>query len=935
MRSSLRLAAVAAICVSAMSCTEAPNGPGSSSLMGRIGIAPSYSTAALAAYNSLAAFAVEVTSVHVHLTAPDGSTRDTTVDFPAGVDELTIDLPVPLRTAGETFTAALELRAADGTVLFSGTQSVKAQSSLTPGGGTIVPVPITYTGPGASAETVIVTPSAGAYTGATTFTVTASGKTAAGAEVPNMLVRWTTSDATLATVNATGNTTATVTTTGKRGTVVISAITIPNKTGTASFAVVPPPSKVVVISGNGQSAPAGTAVAQPLVVEVQASDNLPVPGASVTFRAVTAGASVGVTTPIIADATGRASTTLTVGSTVGAYQFEATSGTLTAATATATATPAPAASITIASGDYQAGAAGATLGQPLGVRVLNRFGAPVAGVTIQWAKVSGGGSLDAATSTSGTDGVATVTYRAGTTPGTENVRAVLPGVLPPLGEAIFTVAVTPGPVSSIAGTGSGQHATAGSALANPLVVTAYDDFGNTVGSAPVSWRVAAGSIGSATFSATSVSTNAGGVAQTNVTLGSAAGSVTITATVGAVSFNFTVTADAASNGGSPGTLSGYVYNAVNNSALPGATVYIVVSGNSNTESNASRLRMGNVSRAMQQCQQCGVTVVTGSDGHFTSPLLASGTYTVSVSLSGYTSTVINAQSVNGNTVAEAVPLVPASSVPGSIAGTIRDATSSSAIGATATVELRAGLNASTGTPIQTVSTNGSGQYVFSNVSAGTYTVRSTAAGYTSAIKTGISVGEQTTGNQDIFMSPTGAAGSVRIVLTWLSSPSDLDSHLTGPQGSSRFHVYYSSTGNCNGTPFACLDHDVTSGFGPETMTISQPQSGVYRYSVQNYSCCSNGSSTSNLGLSTSAAHVAVYINNVLAQTFSVPSGAGSLWTVFELNGTTITPINQISGGNVFSTSRIPTSGARESSAPTQPTDADVIRRDGARHPKRP
>ena len=30
------------------------------------------------------------------------------------------------------------------------------------------------------------------------------------------------------------------------------------------------------------------------------------------------------------------------------------------------------------------------------------------------------------------------------------------------------------------------------------------------------------------------------------------------------------------------------------------------------------------------------------------------------------------------------------------------------------------------------------------------------------------------------------------------------------------------------------------------------------------------------------------------QVFNVPSSAGTLWTVFELNGTTVTPINQMS-----------------------------------------
>ncbi|MDB4913275.1 MAG: hypothetical protein JWM95_919 [Gemmatimonadetes bacterium] len=925
MRSSLRLAALAAVFLSAISCTEAPIAPASPVTMGHIGIAPSYSTSAITAYNSLAAFAVDVTSIHVHLTAPDGSVRDTTVAFPVSMEQISIDLAVPLRTAGQVFIAVIELRAADGTVLFSGTQNVTAVSSTTPGTGvSVVPVHIDYTGPGYDASTVAVSPATGAVTGTGTIQVTASAKTATGADVSNLLVRWTTSDATLATVTQTGNTTATVTTTGKRGSVIISAITVPGKTGTATFNLVPAPSRVVVISGGGQTGPAGTQLPQPLIVEVQAADNQPVPNAPVTFRAVTAGAVVSTSSAVLADASGRASVVMTLGPTPGANQFEAASGTLTPATATVTATAAPAASITIASGNFQTAAAGASVPQPLAARVLNRFGGAVAGATVTWATVSGTGSVGAATSTTDVNGIATTTYRVGTSTGVETVRASLTGIAAPAGETIFTVSIASTGPSALASKGGGQHALVGSALSAPLEITVTDAFGNPAGGEQVAWRVAAGNA-TATLTNTGTVTDADGVARTNVTLGQTAGPVTIIATVRNLSANFTVTADAQPNSGSPGTLSGYVYNAVSNAPLSGVTVTVNAVGSQNTLLPAfAAVRAARISRS-QQCQPCGVVATTGSDGHFTTSRLASGDYDVSVSFSAFTSTVILSLHVDGNTVAEAVPLVPASTQPGSISGTIKNASTNQAISVTATVELRSGLNATAGAALQTTQTNGSGQYVFSGIAAGTYTVRVIAPGFATATKTGISVGAQTTGNQDVFVSATGAAGNVRIVLTWLASPRDLDSYLSGPvPGGGSFTVWYGNRSNCLESPYACLDQDVTGGYGPETITIARPTTGTYHYSVNQYS--GDGS------LGTSGARVDLYINNALARSFSVPAGSGRNWTVFDLDGTTITTINRLDGSNSNSESRVP-SAARIRSSAGATLDAARIEDLKRSHPK--
>ena len=911
MRRFAPLVVLAASALTAISCADTPATPSATLGSGRIGLAPSFSPAASLAYSALSEFGIEVTNVHVRLTAPDGSVRDTTIAFPVGMDNLRIELSVPHRTAGQTFLAEIELRNAESLVLFRGTQQVVAQASNVLGGGSPAIVQIQYTGPGSTVKSVTVAPTNPTLVGLSTLNVSATGADAAGTVAPDLLVSWTTSDASLATVTRTGNATATVTSTGKRGTVTISAITPLNVTGTTRLNLLPVASRLVVISGSGQTGAAGSTLAQPLVVEVQAADNLPVAGVPLTFRAITAGGSVTPATAV-ADATGRASTTLALGRTADAYQFEAASGTLAPVTAIETATPAPAAAIAVFGGDAQSSVVGSSLPQPLTARVVDQFGASVVGATVQWARVSGAGSLGSATSTTGADGSATNTYTLGNIAGVESISASLPGVTSAGGSVLFTAKAFAGAPANISGAGGGQSAPAGTALRNPLVVRVTDAFGNAVVNTPVYWLASSGGPTTATFAPQMSTTSAFGLAETVVTLGNTPGQVTITAVVGTLSFNFQVVANASASTDLPGVLSGFVYNAVTGAPLFGVAVNVMVAGG----------------------EQTVYSTVTASDGKYATLQVAGGVYDVRFTAQGFVTTTTVSQRINGNTVAEAVPMVPASSTPGSISGSILDASTSQSITGTATVELRAGMNATTGGALQTVQTTGSGNYTFSNVSAGTYTVFVRASGYADASKTGIAVGAQNTSNQNVFLSPTGAAGTVRIVLTWRADPRDLDSYLTGPIASStsRFTVYYGSRGNCSASPFACLDQDVTSGFGPETMTITSVLPGIYRFTVNKYS--GNGP------LEQSGARVDVYIDGLFRQSFSVPAGSGNNWTVFELNGNQLTAINTI--GNQAITSRTPlgpsVAGSRApigsaARAPTAPDDIALINEAIRRNPK--
>ena len=131
---------------------------------------------------------------------------------------------------------------------------------------------------------------------------------------------------------------------------------------------------------------------------------------------------------------------------------------------------------------------------------------------------------------------------------------------------------------------------------------------------------------------------------------------------------------------------------------------------------------------------------------------------------------------------------------------------------------------------------------------------------------------------NISLSPELSGGQLRFVLNWSALPADLDSHLNTPSIEGNFyHIFYDNQGNATQAPFAALDHDVTSGYGPETMTIYQTFSGTYQYFVHNYD--------ETPSITTSQAVVQIYNENGLAQTLQVPTnGTGLYWYVCDVNG---------------------------------------------------
>lgn len=175
--------------------------------------------------------------------------------------------------------------------------------------------------------------------------------------------------------------------------------------------------------------------------------------------------------------------------------------------------PPVASTLTLASGDGQAGPLHGTLAMPLVVRVSADDHRPVPGVSVAWAVASGGGAVSGATSTSDADGLAKINATLGSTAGDNTFTATVSGLT---GSPVTFTATAKPAAKLIIVSGDGQTGTAGTALANPLIVQVTDGYGNPVSGIEVAWSVTAGG---GSVSAAMVNTGNDGKASVMATLG--------------------------------------------------------------------------------------------------------------------------------------------------------------------------------------------------------------------------------------------------------------------------------------------------------------------------------------------------------------------------------------------------------------------------------
>lgn len=130
---------------------------------------------------------------------------------------------------------------------------------------------------------------------------------------------------------------------------------------------------------------------------------------------------------------------------------------------------------------------------------------------------------------------------------------------------------------------------------------------------------------------------------------------------------------------------------------------------------------------------------------------------------------------------------------------------------------------------------------------------------------------------------------MRIVLSWGSNPSDLDSHIVGmTKSGDPFHVAYydRSFYDSYGENLVWLDVDDVSSYGPETVTlVDLDQIEEFTYCIHNFSYRSSGEEDSGAySLSDSGAKIDVYKGNAQIASYSVPTNRkGTVWNVFSFD----------------------------------------------------
>ncbi len=137
---------------------------------------------------------------------------------------------------------------------------------------------------------------------------------------------------------------------------------------------------------------------------------------------------------------------------------------------------------------------------------------------------------------------------------------------------------------------------------------------------------------------------------------------------------------------------------------------------------------------------------------------------------------------------------------------------------------------------------------------------------------------------------------MQFTLTWGQDPGDLDSHLytpliPGPSDTTAYHIFFAARGYPDVPPYADLDVDDVTSYGPEHITIWENFPGTYIYAIYHYS----GYGT----IASSEAEVGVLKPDGAVQLFAVPSASAAQanywWHVCNIDGTTgvITAVDTI------------------------------------------
>jgi hypothetical protein len=308
---------------------------------------------------------------------------------------------------------------------------------------------------------------------------------ARGHAIPGRPMQWATGDSTVAWVDS-----ASVVSAGVPGQTTLSA-TVDGVSGHAPVMVRAIPASMTIAAGTDQRAAAGSTLPQPITVRVLSKRERPIVGSPVRFRAADGTAEPAV---VFTDEQGRARSTWTLGPLPGRQRLVVDVDHIDSSTVVvAEAEPVPANTRIAALDEGQEAVVGAALKEPVGVRLTDTTGRPLADVPVAWVALDDGTVAAQATRTDSL-GEARAAWTLGPKSGTQRLRVQIGSArtVPPV--TIRAVARPGGPATLVVSGGGGQRGRVGRALERAVALKVTDAAGNPVPGVEMTLEPSAGSI---------------------------------------------------------------------------------------------------------------------------------------------------------------------------------------------------------------------------------------------------------------------------------------------------------------------------------------------------------------------------------------------------------------------------------------------------------
>jgi adhesin/invasin len=493
-----------------------------------------------------------------------------------------------------------------------------------------------------------------------------------------------------------------------------------------------PPAAITNVTGVSLTGPAGEALSERVVIRVADASGSPLPGVTVEFAAGSGGSVDPATT--ITDNNGEARTRWTLGLTPGDQVLTVTAGGTTVNITAAAGSP-RAASLAVNAGNNQSGTSGSPLATNPSVLVRNAAGAPLAGVTVFFSVMTGGGTIAQPSGVSDAQGIATAgAWTLGPSGGTQLLSAQVPQSGVANNPIVFSATAASGaPASVVALSLTQQSAQVGTLVASRPSVVVRDAGGNPVPNVSVTFAVTAG--GGQLQGATQTTNTQGVATVTSWRVGNTPGTNTVTATVGSLT---PVTFFATATAGAPAQLekvAGDNQTAPVNRPVPIAPQVRVLDAGGNGVAGVTV----NFAVASGDGSAVVASVATGGDGTATIGAWilgpTPGTNTLTATATGLTPVTFTATATGGTAISmQPVSLVTQTGTAGQAAGSppsvvVRDALGNPVSGVSVTFAVTAGSGVLQGAT-QTTNANGIAtvtSWTFGSV-AGANTVVATATG---------------------------------------------------------------------------------------------------------------------------------------------------------------------------------------------------------------